>query len=233
MLLTALTACDKGGGGGDDGGGASPGSGADGAGAAGGGSTGEGASGGTAAASTGGAAGSSSSGGLPDNCGSFTTCETCGDVSGCGWCGARGTCLPGTAEGPGTGTCGDGWLTEGDLFSCGGASCAAHTDCESCAAQLGCGFCASSGKCIAGSTEGPAPQWGSCDIDSYHYSACPSDCAGELTCISCVKMDINGPSDNGCGWCGAINSCVPGTVNGPTDAAACGGGWNWDVQACL
>jgi hypothetical protein len=140
-------------------------------------------------------------------------------------------CLAGTADGPDSGTCGDGWLTEGDLASCANASCAAHSDCESCRAASGCGFCGTTGKCIAGSSTGPASQWGSCDIDGYQYNACPSDCASASDCWSCTMLQINNVSDVGCGWCGV--ACLPGSPVGPTDPAACGGEWESSVFQCI
>lgn len=177
----------------------------------------------------------SSSSGPPPNCAASTDCQACGEIDGCGWCGATSSCVAGNALGPTDGACDGGWAPTGDLFKCFAAECASHTDCESCDSETGCGFCLSSGKCIAGSTDGPADGWVCADLDTFYYSVCPSQCASKDSCVECGHTDANGPSDDGCGWCGASSTCMPGNAAGPILGNTCAGNWsiNGTLDECL
>jgi hypothetical protein len=155
----------------------------------------------------------------------MSDCEACGAVDGCGWCGASGTCSAGDGDGPGAGACSGGWVVEGDFFSCPAANCFAQTNCADCQdAYIGCGWCASSGTCMAGAPDVPAPP-AECADQQWHFDICPEDCADEMTCVSCTGT-------NGCGWCGASGACAAGTDVGPL-VGACAGEWSTEVGACF
>lgn len=40
-------------------------------------------------------------------------------------------------------------------------------------------------------------------------------------------------ADSRCGWCAASNTCLPGSLTGPTEASACGGdSWSYGANSC-
>jgi hypothetical protein len=77
---------------------------------------------------------------------------------------------------------------------------------------------------MPGAPDVPAPG-GECADQQWFFDICPEDCAGEMTCVSCSGT-------NGCGWCGASNTCAAGTDVGPL-VGACAGGWSVDVDPCF
>lgn len=169
--------------------------------------------------------GEGTSGGAPPDCAAMADCEACGALDGCGWCGATGTCGLGDGEGPAAGACAGGWVIEGDFFSCPAANCFAQTNCADCQdAYIGCGWCASTGTCMAGAPDLPAPP-AECADQQWYFDICPEDCADEMTCVSCTGT-------NGCGWCGASGACAAGTDTGPL-VGACAGAWSTEVGACF
>lgn len=167
----------------------------------------------------------STTGDPPPDCAAMSDCEACGAVDGCGWCGASGTCSAGDNDGPDAGACSGGWVVEGDFFSCPAANCFAQTNCADCQeAYSGCGWCASTGTCMSGAPDVPAPP-AECADQQWYFDICPEDCADEMTCVSCTGT-------NGCGWCGATGGCAAGTDAGPL-VGACAGAWSTEVDACF
>jgi hypothetical protein len=104
--------------------------------------------------------------GEPVDCESRTSCLTCTPDYPCGWCPSTNSCMVGTGEGPGTGSCPDWqWIrTECADYVAPDAGpppppvdCSMHTSCGDCTPVYPCGWCVngSGGTCMNGTGEGP------------------------------------------------------------------------------
>lgn len=111
----------------------------------------------------------------------------------------------------------------------GGTSnpCARLTSCDGCTPVDGCGWCGATSQCMPGNASGPIG--GSC---AGNWAWLPSDCRSGTTdpcnryttCGTCTPI-------SGCGWCGAMNRCVSGTMSGPR-TGSCSSGWAWLPMEC-
>jgi hypothetical protein len=86
--------------------------------------------------------------------------------------------------------------------------CANSMDCESCTAQLGCGFCGATGRCLSGSSTGPAS--GACAAGwAWNSSMCSSAPPPDGGCVrTCGSRRCGSDGCGGvCGTCAAGETC--------------------------
>eukprot|EP00297_Palpitomonas_bilix_P013692 CAMPEP_0113880684 /NCGR_PEP_ID=MMETSP0780_2-20120614/7928_1 /TAXON_ID=652834 /ORGANISM="Palpitomonas bilix" /LENGTH=224 /DNA_ID=CAMNT_0000867399 /DNA_START=280 /DNA_END=954 /DNA_ORIENTATION=- /assembly_acc=CAM_ASM_000599 len=146
----------------------------------------------------------------------------------CGWCEYSRTCLAGTASGPTTGTCNQGWaITESDC------NCFAKSSCSTCTEMSECAWCSSFyPSCVPGSESGPKGT-ATCANDNWNTqpSQCGISCSSFDSCASCTEQV-------GCGWCpqnfdddGWAGTCMKGT-NSPSAGAVCNHMWAQYTSSC-
>ena len=113
--------------------------------------------------------------------------------------------------------------------------CSRYTSCAGCTPVNGCGWCGASNSCVSSTQTGPTR--GACAsgfawLPQECTTATPTPDAGTTTdpcnrftsCAGCTPI-------NGCGWCGASNTCVSSTQTGPT-RGTCASGFAWLPQEC-
>lgn len=176
----------------------------------------------------------------PD-CSGAGSCQRCSVRTGCGWCGSSNSCVPGGSSGPDRGTCSQ-WHY-GASTTCPvtcranpGEACSTDSDCcrastgltYRCAPQSGGGntcvpACITNANCGSGCCTTRADGLQYCALASV-CTPPPPPCSARTNCVDCGAND-------GCGWCSASNTCMPGNGYGPT-SGSCGGGWTPYATTC-